>query len=236
MEKVKWGVFLAVVVLAATMIVHPGGWTHAQYTPPSGGSGGTCAGLGGDVTGTCATSTVVKIQNTAVSGVQGTGTNPKLMAAGAILPVIGAVFCQDSNGLVTTASCAAGTTNQNLREVGYHFDGGGSALTGTTTYCTQVLVTGTILGWYIDADESGSATFGVRSVTFGSYTGIAGYAGYTDVTGGGTAPVLSSAVTATYSSLTSWVTSVNATDEYCFQLSSPTSVKWVNIRVKFAAL
>ena len=236
MEKLKWGVFVAVMALAAVMMVHPE-WTHAQYTPPNGGgSGGSCGSLGGDVTGTCAANTVTKIQNVAVSGVQGTGTNPKVMAAGAILPGIGFVFCQDTNGLVTTASCKAGTTNQNLRTMGYHFDGGGSALSGTITYCSQVPITGTILGWHIDADQSGSATFAVRSVAFGSYTGTAGFAGYTDVTGGGTAPILSSAVTATSANLTSWVTSVNATDEYCFQLSSPATITWVNVVINFTAI
>ena len=80
MEKLKWGVFVAVMALAAVMMVHPE-WTHAQYTPPNGGgSGGSCGSLGGDVTGTCAANTVTKIQNVAVSnsgfGLNSTTTMP----------------------------------------------------------------------------------------------------------------------------------------------------------------
>jgi len=115
--------------------------------------------------------------------------------------------------------------------IAFHFDGGGSALSGTTVRCERAPVTSTINGWYIDADQSGSATFGVRSVAFASYTGSAGYSGYTDVTGGGTAPVLSSAVTATFAKLTSWVTSVTAGAEYCVQLSSPSTITWANLYI-----
>lgn len=115
------------------------------------------------------------------------------------------------------------------RLIGFNFNGGGSALSGTTVSCQRVAYTGTIVGWYIDADVAGSATFGVRSVAFGSYTGVAGYSGYTDVTGGGTAPVLSSAAEATFSNLTSWVTSVSAGTEVCAQLSSPATAAWVNL-------
>ena len=209
----------------------PGG----TWSVVGGGSAGTCATLGGDVTGTCAANTVVKIQNVPVSGVQGTATNPKVMAAGAILPGIGLVFCQDSTGSVTTGNCAAGTSNQNTRSLGYHFDGGGSALSGTTTYCAQAQSAGTIFAWYVSADAAGNATFGIRSVAFGSYTGVAGYSGYTDVTGGGTAPALSSAVSATDVNLNSWVTSVAARSLYCFQLSSPGTIKWVDVVLYYTA-
>ncbi len=130
---------------------------------------------------------------------------------------------------IDVGSCiGCNSTNQNIRTIGYNFDGGGSALSGTITRCVRVPYAGTITGWYIDADQSGSATFGVRSVAFASYTGSAGYSGYTDVTGGGTAPVLSSAVTATFANLTSWATAVTA-KEYCMQLSSPATVTWINV-------
>lgn len=55
MEKLKWGVFVAVTALAAVMMVHPE-WTHAQYTPPSGGgSGGSSITQGtyASLPGTC---------------------------------------------------------------------------------------------------------------------------------------------------------------------------------------
>jgi hypothetical protein len=220
MEKFKWGVFAAVVALVTAMTFHPE-WTHAQYTPPSGGGSSGCSSLGGDVTGTCAANTVAKLQNRALAATAPSDTNTICWAA--------------AGSTWKPCTAAAATANQNIRTIGYHFDGGGSALSGTITYCAAVPSAGTISGWHIDADQSGSATFGVRKVAFASYTGTAGFSGYTDVTGGGTAPVLSSAVTATSSSLTSWVTTVTAGQEYCFQLSSPATVTWVNVVLQFTA-
>jgi len=127
-------------------------------------------------------------------------------------------------------SCTpTGTANGNIREIGMHFDGGGAALSGTKTYCTLVRFAGTIAGWYVDTDVSGSATFAVHSVAFASYTGTAGFAGYADVTGGGTAPSISSATNATFANLTSWVTTVTAGSEFCFQMTSPSTATWTNV-------
>jgi hypothetical protein len=171
------------------------------------------------------------------------------VASGTSLALGGATI--GSNALAVTGTVAlASLTSANLvgtnssgqlgaatinRTIAFHFDGSGSALSGTTVRCERTPYAGTINAWYIDADVSGSATFGVRSVAFTSYTGSAGYSGYTDVTGGGTAPVLSSAVTATFANLTSWVTSVTAGTEYCVQLSSPASVTWADVYLVVAA-
>lgn len=58
----------------------------AQYYPPSGGgSGGTCAGLGGDVTGTCAANTAVKVNNGS-------------------LPLTAALVATDSSGRIILAA------------------------------------------------------------------------------------------------------------------------------------
>ncbi len=122
--------------------------------------------------------------------------------------------------------------NSKIRQMAFHFDGGGSVLASTVTTCAMQPIGGTITGWYIEGDVSGSATFALRSVAFGAgYTGVAGFSGYTDVTGGGTAPTISSAVQRTFSNLTSWVTTWNAGDILCAQMTSPTSFTWVNLHL-----
>lgn len=142
------------------------------------------------------------------------------------------------SGIMTLSTSSGGggaTTNQNTRQIAVHFDGGGSAITGTTTTCQRVPYAGTINGWYIDSDVSGSGTLGVRSVAFASYTGTSGYSGYTDVTGGGTAPVITSATNAIFSNLTSWVTSVTAGQIFCFQLSSVTTSTVIDVYLQVLA-
>ena len=172
----------------------------------------------------------IQLVTVAPSGATSCRSNPRMLVTGS---GSGTIYTPQGTPTCTWQPYAGGgggggTANQNIRTIGFSFDGGGSALSGTITRCVRVPYAGTITGWYIDADQSGSATFSVRSVAFASYTGSAGYSGYTDVTGGGTAPVLSSAVTATFANLTSWATAVTA-KEYCIQLTSPTTITWVNV-------
>jgi hypothetical protein len=171
------------------------------------------------------------------SGTKAYNPNDTIVAGG-----IGYVaLVPNTNVAVSTSSTWAplgsqgGTTNQNIRTIGWRFDGGGTAIAGTQIACYKVAFGGTITGWYTDADVSGSVTWAIRSVAYGSFTGTAGFSGYTDVTGGGTAPVLSSAVTATFGNLTSWVTTVTAGNEYCFQITSPSTLTAVNLVLTVAA-
>lgn len=203
--------------------------------PPAGaGSGGTCAGLAGDVTGTCAATVVAKV-NGNTPGVGAVSHQFVTTIDTSARGTLAQPACADLSNAGTGCSGAAPTTNQNIRTIAAHFDGGGSAISGTKTACMRTPYAGTITGWYIDGDVAGSGTFAVRSVAFGSYTGTAGFAGYTDVTGGGTAPVLTTAVTATFANLTSWVTTVTAGNEYCFQLTSPATATQLNVYLAIAA-
>lgn len=121
------------------------------------------------------------------------------------------------------------------RRFGFSFNGGGSALSGTLTGCTTVPYSGTITGWYVEGDQSGSATIAVHSVATGSYTGTSGFAGYTDVTGGGTAPSLSAAVYNSSTTLTNWVTAVTRGNFYCVQVTSPATVQVLNVKLAITA-
>jgi hypothetical protein len=141
------------------------------------------------------------------------------------------------SGDATMASTGAVTlaAPQKIRQMGFAFDGGGAVLSGTMTRCSMFPGGGTITGWYIEGDQSGSATFGVRSTAFGSYTGIAGYAGYADVTGGGTAPSITAAAQASSTALTGWVTTWTGGDIMCVQMTSPVAFTWVNLHLTMIA-
>jgi hypothetical protein len=134
-------------------------------------------------------------------------------------------------GAVTTGP----TTNQNLRPIGATFVNGGSVLSGTVVSCTEIPSSGTISSVYTISDISGSVTVGIKTVAYASYTGVAGYSGYTDIVNGGTAPSLSSAVKYTDSTLTSWLTSLTAGQVLCIQVSSPTTVTNVTVKLIYGA-
>lgn len=187
-----------------------------------GGGGGSCSTLAGDVTGACGSNTVVKVNGAAIpTSALFVGTNSS-----------------NQFGALTQSQALTAlglTANMNIRDVGFNFSNGGAALSGTTTVCDVVEVAGTITKWYVVGDVSGSATIGVKSVATGSYTGIAGFSGYTDVTGGGTAPSLSSAVYAASSTLTNWVTAITADTIYCLQLTSPATVTNLSVHLRYTA-
>lgn len=135
----------------------------------------------------------------------------------------GAVGCQGSGG--------GGTPNQNIRTMGATFDGGGSALTGTLTRCVNVYESGTISQVVLIADASGSVTVDVQTVAQTSYTGPGSASSITAAD----TPALSAAVRFSDTTLTGWTTALAANTVACFVMSSPATVKWVNITVKFSA-
>ena len=123
------------------------------------------------------------------------------------------------------------TTNQNLRSVSAVFDGGGSALSGTTSRCSQINYAGTINKVTVIADVSGTATVDVRTVAYGSYTGPSSAS---TITASDT-PALSSAIKYQDSTLSGWTTSLAANTVVCFVLSSPSTVTWIAANIEVAA-
>lgn len=120
------------------------------------------------------------------------------------------------------------------RQLGISFNGNGSALSGTLTGCTRAPYSGSATGWYVWADVSGSATIGVRTVAFGSYTGTAGYSGYTDVVNGGTAPSLTSAAQNSSTTMTNWL-GITQGNIYCVQVTSPATATVLNVVLAITA-
>ena len=184
-------------------------------------------------TGTPVCASVADAMLTGQVGLAHGGTNADLSTTGGATQFL----AQNASHVVSARVIAAGDlpSNQTIRPIGWHFDGGGSALSATQTGCYRVPFAGAITGWHIDGDQAGTATFAVRSVAFASYTGTAGFSGYTDVTGGGTAPTVSSSAIATFANVTSWVTTVTANSEFCFQMTSPATFTWVNVVLDVAA-
>jgi hypothetical protein len=134
-------------------------------------------------------------------------------------------------GQTGNASSGGPTTNQNLRAVSVVFDGGGAALSGTVTRCSQVNYGGTINKATVISDVSGSATVDVRTVAYGSYTGP----GSASTITASDTPALSSAVKYQDSTLTGWTTSLTANTVVCFVLSSPSTVTWIAANIEVAA-
>ena len=100
------------------------------------------------------------------------------------------------------------TPNQNLRPIAVTFSGNGSPLSGTLTDCQEITSGGAINAVYTTADVSGSATIGISTAAFASYTGTAG-APYTSIVGAAP-PSLAGAARYTDSTLTGWTTSLTA--------------------------
>lgn len=135
------------------------------------------------------------------------------------------------DGTVTCASGAGPTPNENIRSPGVHFDGNGSALTGSITTCYPVYYSGTISQVVLIADVSGNATVDVRTVAFASYTGPSSASSITAAD----TPALASAVSFSDTTLTGWTTTIAANTVVCFVLTSPSGVNWVDASLKVTA-
>jgi hypothetical protein len=143
-----------------------------------------------------------------------------------------------TGGTITkTGTCAVAnvlTTNQNIRTIGAtfgSFESGAAALSGSKTFCVPTYFAGTIQSVELIGDVSGSATVDVLTVAHSSWTGRASATSITAAA----IPALASAARFTDSTLTGWTTSVTAGTDFCFALTSPTTVAGVGITLKVTA-
>lgn len=124
---------------------------------------------------------------------------------------------------------AGPSTNQNIREIGFSFDGAGSPL-AAGTICTHVDYAGAIQAFTMTSDVSGNATVDVQTVSYASWTGPASASSITD----SHTPSMTAAVKFQDTTLTGWTTTLTANTEVCFVLSSPATITKLTGKLKLA--
>jgi hypothetical protein len=111
-----------------------------------------------------------------------------------------------------------GTVKQVISTAGVTIDGGASTPTTGSKAFLQIPFDGTITGWTLIADVSGSASITVKKGTFSAFPTNSSIVASAP-------PTLSSAQKATSTTLTGWTTAVAAGDVLEFVLTSATTVK-----------
>jgi hypothetical protein len=121
------------------------------------------------------------------------------------------------------------TANQKLHPVNMFFDGGGLALAGTMTRCSNLPVAGAINEFSAEGSAAGAATLTFKTVATTSYTGPASAA-----TTIGTES-LSSAAQLIDTTLSGWTTAIAANTSLCVTLSSPSTFTWLSVNLTLVA-
>jgi hypothetical protein len=136
--------------------------------------------------------------------------------------------------LFVPTAASGPTTNQNIRTVGASFgsfQSGASALSGSQTACVPVFYSGTIKAVHLIGNVSGSVTIDVQTVLHSSWAGTASISTITSAD----IPALSSAAAYTDTTLTGWTTTLAASTDVCFVLTSPTTIAGASITLDVAA-
>jgi hypothetical protein len=110
---------------------------------------------------------------------------------------------------------------------GITIDGGGSAITTGVKGYVEIPYSGTITGWTILGDVSGSCVIDIWKDTFVNFPPTVA-----DTIAGSEKPTLSSAVSNRDLNLTTWTTSVTAGDIIAFNVDSASTVTRVNLTIK----
>lgn len=130
-----------------------------------------------------------------------------------------ATFTNNTGG---TFNISGFTTNKG--SFGITIDGGGSAITtGVKGYIT-IPYAGTITGWDIFADTSGSIVVDVWKDTYANFPPTVA-----DTIAGTEKPTLTSATKNQDTNLTTWTTSVTANDVIAFNVDSVSTVTRINL-------
>jgi hypothetical protein len=108
------------------------------------------------------------------------------------------------------------------RTIPFFFDGGGSALSASTTRCGLISFGGQINQFTMAADQAGTARVTVKAVDLASYSGPNSAV---DISNGG--ELLSGAVVKQDKTLTSWNKMLAPNAMVCFTLDNPANITWV---------
>lgn len=131
----------------------------------------------------------------------------------------------NDTSIATTAFVQGEIAEANKGQFGITIDGGGAAIT-TGTYYVRVPWSGTITGWDIVADQSGSCVVDIWKDTYANFP-----PDNSDSIAGSELPTLSSAVKNQDASLSTWTTTVTAGDYVGFNVDSATTVTRVHIAI-----
>jgi hypothetical protein len=131
---------------------------------------------------------------------------------------------QDVGGTVLTSITPSGNVvaPNHIETVPVSFGDGTVVIGVNAKQVARVKVNGTILGWTIVTDQTGSITIDVKKSTFSGYP-------TTSTICGGNKPAVSSARKAEDTTLTSWTLTVNAGDVLEFNVDSVSACTWATI-------
>lgn len=153
-------------------------------------------------------------------------------ATAAVFNSSGLVLPQLSNTLLAVNSsgqiiATSSTSPSSASSFGITIDGGGSAITtGVKGYVT-IPYSGTITGWDIFSDVSGSIVVDVWKTNYADAPPT-----ISDTIAGSEKPTLSSSQKNQNNSLSTWTTSVTAGDIVAFNVDSASTVTRVNLAIK----
>ena len=141
-----------------------------------------------------------------------------------VLPITSSFLATDSDGkIIATASPGGGSA---LGSFGITIDGGGSAITTGVKGYVQVPYSGTITGWTLLADVSGSIVIDVWKDIYANFPPLVG-----DSIAGSEKPTLSSQQINEDNTLSTWTTSVSAGDIIAFNVDSASTLTRVNLAI-----
>lgn len=138
-------------------------------------------------------------------------------------PIVGTQSANDnSTKAASTAYIATAITNTKLRTVGTTVDGGGSAITTGQKGYTIVPYAGTITGYTLIADQSGSCVIDIWKTSNAVPT-------VANTITASALPTLSSAQYLNSTTLTAWTTSVSVNDVFGFNVNSASTITRVSL-------
>lgn len=141
-------------------------------------------------------------------------------------PGVGDTIEWDGSDWVPSSGGSGATTNQNRRTIYLVLDGGGQAITTGIKADVRVPYSGTITGWELVADTSGSIVIDVWKDSYANFPPTVA-----DTITGTEKPTLSSATKNTDTALSSWTTSLTAGDILRFNVDSASTVSRVSLAI-----
>ncbi|MDE3060736.1 MAG: hypothetical protein KGJ06_06975 [Pseudomonadota bacterium] len=142
----------------------------------------------------------------------------------------GTTQASHASGATVTHVCTAGVmsdiTTKLKRDIIFNLDGNGSAIqSGGTWYLSHIPYAGTITGWNLVADQSGSIVIDVWKASAAMPT-------VSNTITASSLPTLSAAQSAFSGSVSGWTTSISAGDVMAFHVNSASSVQKVNLTLQ----